>query len=50
MGSFNMAMLALDMSATDYTKVAGLFIVEICLTNGVGSILLRYTDFFKLAH
>jgi hypothetical protein len=48
--TLNVAMCTLDVSAMNGTKIAGLFIVEICLSDGCRSILLLYTDFLKLTH
>ena len=48
--TLDVAMRTLDVSAMNGTKIAGLLIVKICLSDGSGSILLLDTDFFKLAH
>ena len=48
--TLDVAMCTLDVSAMNGTKIAGLLIVKVCLSDGSGSILLFYADFFKLAH
>jgi hypothetical protein len=48
--TLNVAMCTLDVSAMNRTKIAGLLIVKICLSDGSGSILLLYTDFLEFTH